>query len=569
MNIFIVITLLLAFYLRIDHVGDWPVRWDESFSVQFAQMDLAVSTSRTAGDVHPPLYFWLFHIWVRLTGTSELAIRALSVFLGLLTTSFVYSLTLRLSKQKIAAALAVLLITLSPFHIQWSQDARMYPLVTMFSALAVYAYWRGWLRLLTIAGIGAALSHYFGAIVIGIIVLHQIIHWREIRRGRRQFVVAIAVIAALCMLWGAYAFGLIRRDPGFATFDLQHAFQLMATLYTVNKSVDIDNYILPVLLIVLICCLGLVLNWRDNRRATSLVVLGCVMPPLIISSLGLSFIPFHVVELTERHFATFAPFVFAGYGIALAAIVRRRRLRMAGVVVCAGLLILNSALAAQKRDGRYFRDDFRSMMAAIATLTTADDKVFFTSGGRKPLVYYHLDRVGYDVPKNIYAEPENFTGIPLISNDVPSMMKRVFAGFDRFWLIEIEAHLDEPLDARTNWINMNYHRIYHIPVGWNGISFYSKNINDTVPESEVIIPPVVTEARPGDQVRTGVPAGTVVDLVHSGQTVDTHHAETWTLLEFDVYSFYFNGQYALRLRGEEASNPFTITHSQEFPGVAA
>ena len=29
----IVITLLLAFFLRIDDVGNWTVRWDEAFSV--------------------------------------------------------------------------------------------------------------------------------------------------------------------------------------------------------------------------------------------------------------------------------------------------------------------------------------------------------------------------------------------------------------------------------------------------------------------------------------------------------------------------------------------------------
>ena len=128
MKKFIVPALLLAFWLRIDAVGDWSLRWDESFSVWFAQMGLAEGTIKTAEDIHPPLYFWLLHVWVRLAGISEFAIRALSVFLGLMTVAAVWSLTLRLSRRGLAAALAVLLITLSPFHIPWSQDARMYPL---------------------------------------------------------------------------------------------------------------------------------------------------------------------------------------------------------------------------------------------------------------------------------------------------------------------------------------------------------------------------------------------------------------------------------------------------------
>ena len=566
---FTLLILLLAFYLRIDDVGNWSVWWDEAFSVWIAQISLVEGTLRTARDIHPPPVL-LAPPSVDTSDGQQRVYHSLAVgFAGLVTAALVWSLTLRLSGRKIAAALALLLITLSPFHIHWSQETRMYALAAMFAALAAYACWRGWTGLLILGGIGASLSHYLGAIPVVIIVLHRLIHWREVRHGRRQFVVAITVIVVVCLLWLAIAFGMIRSDRGPATYDLQHAFQLMATLFAVGSSSNLNVYIPSVVLITSVYCLGLALNWRDNRRATLLLVAGCFAPPIILAAISLPFVPFYVPSLQERYFIIFAPLVYAGFGTGLAAIMRRRRLRAAGMVVCAGLLVMNGVLAAEKREARYFRDDFRMMMAAVATLTTADDKVFFTSGGRKPLVYYHLDRAGYDVPKNVYAEPENVTGIPRSSNDVPSMMQRVFARIDRFWLIEIEAHLDEPLGARTNWINMNYHRIHHIPVGWNGISFYSKNVNDAAPESEVIIPPVVTEARPADQVRIGVPAGTTVDLVHSGQTVDTHHAETWTLLQFDVYSFYFNGQYALRLRGEEASYPFTVTHSQEFPGVAA
>ena len=100
----------------------------------------------------PPLYYWLLHLWIRLTGSSEFAIRSLSVFAGLVTAALVWSLTLRLSGRKIAAALALLLITLSPFHIHWSQETRMYALAAMFAALAAYACWRGWTGLLILGG---------------------------------------------------------------------------------------------------------------------------------------------------------------------------------------------------------------------------------------------------------------------------------------------------------------------------------------------------------------------------------------------------------------------------------
>ena len=562
--IFIVIILLVVFHLRLDDVGNWPLRWDEAFSVWFGQMDLSVSTERTANDIHPPLYFWLFHIWIRLTGISEFAIRSFSVLLSLVTTAVIYVLTLRLSGRRLAASIALVLIALSAYHISWSQDARMYALATMSVGLTAYAYLRGWTRSMVIGGIATALSHYFGAFVIVIIVLHRVIYWRDYHHDRRQFVIAILVIASVCLLWAVYALGLIRRDSAPAGFDPQHTLQLMATLYTVSKSTDLHSYVAVVLLILLVFLFGISLSWLDNRRATNLVILGCIMPPLILSVLSLPVIPFYVTGLADRHFVIYAPFVFSGYGLGLSAMIRRRRIRVVGILLLAGLIILNGVLVAEKRDARYFKDDYRSMMAAVAALTDSDERIYFTSGGRKPVVYYHLDRVGYDVPKNHYAEPVNVIGIPRTSDDVDAMMNRVFAGVSRFWLIEVEAHLDEPPDARTNWLNENYHRIYHIPVGWNGISLYSTDENDAIPNVSTVIPPVVIEARPGDQVRVGAPAGVKIDLIHSGQIVDSHSAETWMLHQFDIYSFYFNGLYVLNVA--DKSYPFEITHSRDFPG---
>ena len=391
--------LLMAFYLRLDNVGNWNVRWDETYSVWTANMDIRVSTERTAGDVHPPLHYWFFHVWVRLAGISEFAIRVQSVLFSLIAITVVYCLTLRLSGQNLAASLALLLITLSPFHIEWSQDARMYAFVTMFAALALYAYWRGWPGLLIISGVGAALSHYLGAFIICFIVLHRLVHWRDSTRGSRQFLPAIAVIGAVCSLWIVYAIGSIRQDLAYATFEPLYAYQLMATLFTVNKEVHIGQYYPLVFLNSSLYLLGLLLAWRDNRPAISLIVIGCILPPFVISALALPFFPFHVNFLSSRYFVIFTPFVFTGYGLGLSAMIHRRRLRVLGISLLAGIAILNGVLVAEKRDDRYFKDDYRSMMAAVTALTNADDRIYFTSGGRKPVVYYHLDRVGYAAPK--------------------------------------------------------------------------------------------------------------------------------------------------------------------------
>ena len=564
--IFILLILLLAFYLRIDDVGEKTVRFDEAFSVWLSNMAPANFTERTARDVHPPLYYWLFAIWTRLTGTSEFAIRAIAVLFSAITAAAVYCLARRLSKSRLAATLALLLIALSPFHIHWSQDARMYAQATMFAALALYACWRQRQGLLIIAGIGVTLTHYFGAIILLVIILHRLLHWRELRRGRREFLIALAVIAAVCLLWFAYAYGLIRQDAGYARFQPIFTFQLMATLFAVNQSIDIDSQLPATLLISACFFAGILLAWRaGKRRAASLILLACLLPPAVISAVALPFFPFHVNWLSERYFVIFAPIVYAGWGIGLHAMLNRRRLRVIGIAAAIGLIILSARLTAQLRDARYYQDDYRSMMAAVAALTSADEKVFVISGGYALQVFYYLDQAGYDAPKDENARYIHITGVPSgYVEDLSAMMEDVFFGATRFWLIEIEAAGDQPPGARLQWIADRYHRIFRIPVGHNGISLYSIDPTDEIPESAAFIPPVIREARPGDQIRIGVPAGVRVDLVHSGQVIDTKTADTWMLHQFDIHPYYFNGVYELQAADER--HRFVITHSRDFPG---
>ena len=275
--------LLFSFSLGIADVGNRSIRWDEAFSVWVAQMPIDVGTTFTANDVHPPVYYWLLHIWLRLTGISEFSLRALSVFAALITTSMVFAITLRISKRAIAAYIAIVLIALSSFHIRWSQDIRMYAVSTMFVSLFVYAYLRGWTRLLIIAGIGASLSHYFAAIPIVIVVLHRLVHWREYCRGRRRWIYAIATIGVVWLVWAAFAFGKIRSDPGFAEFDLFFPYKVMAEVYAVGSSTHIGDYVLTKLLITAVFCIGLVAGIQKNRSASSLISFACVVPPLLLA----------------------------------------------------------------------------------------------------------------------------------------------------------------------------------------------------------------------------------------------------------------------------------------------
>lgn len=569
-TVIFILILLLGFFLRLEDLGNWGVRWDEAYSVWLSKLSLPDSSERVANASHPPLFNWFFHFWARLVGASEFAIRAHGVLFSAITAATVYCLTWRLSKRnRIAASLALLLISLSPFHIIWSQDGRMYAQVTMFAALTTYAYWRNSHWLLIAAGIGAALTHVFGVIVLASVILHSLIHWRE-RPDRRKFILSIAVITAVCAVWAFYAFGRMRDGPSFAIFEPVQIFHSMSTLYSVGSTNSSPQHAPIVLLCTVGFFIGLALSWKDNKSAVAFVLIGCILPLIIITLITWPPFPFRVGFIRDRHFVMFAPFVYAGFGIGLAAFFRFRYLRFLGIAASLGLLTLYAYFTSMHLEARYFRDDFRSLMAAVAALTTTDDQIFIITGRNIPFLKYHLDQVGYGASGNADASRDNVVGIPTYASDVPSLMERITDGYPRFWVIEVEAHIDEahlspegPIE-RMDWLDETHNLLYRIDFGWyNSFSYYSRIEGEIFDRNiNVVLAPVITEARPGDFVRIGVPAGSEVQLARQGQVLETLHANTWQLLQFYIHDHYLNGDYALRIDGEERFS-FNVTHSQE------
>jgi uncharacterized membrane protein len=75
-----------------------------------------------------PLYYALTHFWVQWFGDSIAAIRSFSAFTSLLVFPCIYWLCLELFESSLTGWVAVALTTVSPFHVLYAQEARMYSL---------------------------------------------------------------------------------------------------------------------------------------------------------------------------------------------------------------------------------------------------------------------------------------------------------------------------------------------------------------------------------------------------------------------------------------------------------
>ncbi len=82
-------------------------------------------------DVHPPLYFLIARFWSQWFGSSPAIIRSLSASISLLAFPSIYWLCLELFNSSRVGWMAMALIAVSPFHVIYAQEARMYSLWTV------------------------------------------------------------------------------------------------------------------------------------------------------------------------------------------------------------------------------------------------------------------------------------------------------------------------------------------------------------------------------------------------------------------------------------------------------
>jgi len=143
-------------------------------------MSLPQLTAWTADDIQPPLYYYLLHFWLPLFGqsSSEFVVRFPSLFFGVLTVPLMYRMGQHLFGAT-AGLLAAFLAAISPLYLWYSQETRMYTMLTFLCLLSSYLllkvlerktspHLKGSLLWLAFAAtnVAAAYTHYFAFFVM-------------------------------------------------------------------------------------------------------------------------------------------------------------------------------------------------------------------------------------------------------------------------------------------------------------------------------------------------------------------------------------------------------------------
>jgi len=143
MYMLVFLILVLSLVLRLVNINQ-SLWLDEAIGA-IAVRDFSytgIVTEFMRFDNHPPLYYLVLKLWTDIFGYSELSLRLPSVIFGVGTVALVYLIAKRMVAKSVILypILSAIFLATSPFHIYYSQEARMYSLSAFLVSLVFYLF---------------------------------------------------------------------------------------------------------------------------------------------------------------------------------------------------------------------------------------------------------------------------------------------------------------------------------------------------------------------------------------------------------------------------------------------
>jgi hypothetical protein len=151
---------------------------DEAWAATLAVKPYWQIITIVARDTSPPLYYLIYHTWIKFFGISEISIRLLSFcfFLGIVATVFFIGKYLW---DKKTGLLAALLTFTNPFLFTYAFEGRMYSILALTSTLSIYFFLKKNKIGFILASAAALYSHHFA---IFILIFEGLWRLNEVRR---------------------------------------------------------------------------------------------------------------------------------------------------------------------------------------------------------------------------------------------------------------------------------------------------------------------------------------------------------------------------------------------------
>jgi mannosyltransferase len=483
--------IFLAFLIRVNGL-DFQSLWrDEVDAICFAQAPLLTALPQTALSFTPtcppnipnllasftqpgfngPLYFLILRGWISLLGYSELALRFFSLACGVISVALIITLGTRLFNRAIGL-IAGALLTLSAYQVWYSQEAKMYTLITLLALAAIYFLRRGvedgrlrfWIGVVGCTTIAMA-AHILAALLIPVEVALFLLWWP---RSRKHLLAG--GIALLCVTVPYLPLAIDRlkwvfepADTGFARYTFGEMLSTLGGAYTrgIFSMLDEQVVLIATATATIIALFGLLSIDSPDRPASR--------PDRLLARLSLiawALIPAAIIALisinrplfTDRYLIWIQPAFYLAVALGIYAL--GKWWKPLAVVALSALLIVN-AIGVYTQVTTPLKSDFRSAAQAIGREIKPDDVVVF----QIPYVQYDFDyyfRRPYQALGGPYTNfPGTLNGYQDSEATVFDQVQAMFTPGSTVWLVSSESGMWDARNLLQRWLEANGRATFH------------------------------------------------------------------------------------------------------------
>jgi hypothetical protein len=421
---------------------------------------------------------------------------------GVLSVLLLFKLGRELFNRRVGS-LAAFLLSISPFHVWYSQEARMYTLATLLSLCSVYTFVlllrKGanparrylWLSYVVTSTLGLY-THFYVAFII---LFENIVFlgWWILRRAQRQtpnvkrhestnlrtWLLAQLCIVFLFLPWARVVATRYAADATYweGVLGLLTAAKDILIAFSVGQTMEGKAAEIAALGFAVLAVMGVLASLREWRLKSNLQYpisnlqhpMALVLLYLLVPIGALFAISYHRPKFAPRYLLPALPAFYLLMAVGLGKLVPGRRsqgksLRLVSIAAIVVLLCSlgfvsgasASSLANYYFDDEYARSDFRSVAEYISSHAEANDAIILVGGHMLPAFtyYYRGELPIYPLPDRLVVstkEPLNYRAAEQLNS--------IAQGRDRLWLVLWQNRLVDPTDVILDQLMLNCPRL--------------------------------------------------------------------------------------------------------------
>ncbi len=297
--------------------------------------------NRIKNDPHSPAYYGLVFFFSLFAADGQ-GLRWISILFSIGALIVFYRLA-RLFFERATSLMALLLLSVNPFHIWYAQEARAYAMATFFTLLMMYLFFRAvndrssrWWIGYGLAGVASIFTSYYAVFLILVSGLYL---WPKQRRDLiKPWLLMSTFIVGAFML----SMPVLANQVSY----VQHDFWLprpswIMLLFTwlifdLGYSAYVIQYSIGLVLFFVLFGWGAYLQYQKDRSATLTLVSLLVLPLILVCVISYVIMPVYI----NRQLLIFSPFyyLFIAHGIVS---IKARQERIM-IVVCVLVLSMIS-----------------------------------------------------------------------------------------------------------------------------------------------------------------------------------------------------------------------------------